>query len=81
MSGATHALGTKLKKGQNYVAELTEISGIDMSADTIDVTTLNSTSGFREFVAGLKDGGEVGISGFFYPGDIMPPIVKTIFLA
>lgn len=69
MGNAKHAMGTTLKKGVNTVAELTEIGGVDMSADTIDVTTLSSSDGFREFIQGLKDGGDVSISGFFYPGD------------
>lgn len=69
MGNAKHAMGTTLKKGVNTVAELTEIGGVDMSADTIDVTTLSSSNNFREFIQGLKDGGEVSMSGFFYPGD------------
>lgn len=69
MGNAKHSLGTKLLKGTDPIAELTEISGVDMSADTIDVTTLDSPDGFREYIGGLKDGGEISISGFFYPGD------------
>lgn len=69
MGNAKHSFGTKLKKGADAIAELTEIGGVSMSADAIDVTTLDSADGFREFVGGLKDGGEVGVSGYFYPGD------------
>jgi hypothetical protein len=57
--------------GSNYIAELTEISGVDMSADTFDTTTLDITDGYRRFSGGLKDGGEVGITGFFNPGDTL----------
>lgn len=66
---AKHALGTTFKIGTNAVAELIEIGGVDMSADTIDVTTLSSTDGYRQFVQGLKDAGEVSLSGFFKPDD------------
>jgi predicted secreted protein len=69
MSYAVNSVGTTLKKGINTVAELTEINGLDMSADTIDVTTLSSTGGFREFLTNFIDPGEVSIKGFFYPGD------------
>lgn len=65
---AKQALGTVLKKGTTTIAELTSISGLDISADTIDVTNLSSASGFREFIGGLKDAGEVGVSGFLNVG-------------
>ena len=63
------ALGTKLKIGTNAVARLTSIGGLEVSADTIDVTTLDSVDGYREYIGGLKDAGEVAISGFFDPTD------------
>lgn len=64
---ASNSLGTKIKLGENAIANLTEISGLEISADTVEVTTLDSTDGYREFIGGLKDGGEVGVSGFFDP--------------
>ena len=65
---AKKAQGTKLKIGANSIAELTSIGGLSLSADTIDVTTLDS-DGYREFIQGMKDGGEVSISGYFNPAD------------
>lgn len=67
MAGA--AFGTKLILGTFEVADLTSIGGVEITADTIDVTTHASTNGYREFLSGLKDGGEVSISGFFKPTD------------
>lgn len=64
---ATRAVGTQLKKGTSAIAGLTSIGGLDLSSETIDVTTLDSDGGYREFVGGFKDGGEVPISGFFDP--------------
>ncbi|ACT00221.1 phage tail tube protein [Paenibacillus sp. JDR-2] len=72
------ASGTKIQIGANYVAELTSISGPELSADTIDVTTLDS-NGWREFLQGLKDGGEVSISGFFNTSDIGQMAVYQAF--
>lgn len=69
MSNATNSVGTTLKKGASTVAELRDVNGVDMTAETIDVTTLSSTGGYREFISGFIDPGEVAISGFFYPGD------------
>lgn len=65
MGKATRALGTKLMKGVQAIGGLTSIGGIEITADTIDVTTLDSDGGYREFIGGFKDGGEVPIEGFF----------------
>lgn len=69
MSEVTRALGTILKIGTKKVAGLTSIGGLELSADTIDTTTLDSDGGYREFIGGFKDAGEVGVSGFFLPKD------------
>lgn len=66
---AKRAVGTKLKIGTNSIAEITSIGGLELSADTIDVTSLDSDGGYREFIGGFKDAGEVSISGFFNPSD------------
>lgn len=63
------AMGTKLLIGANSVADLTSIGGLEPSADTIETTTLDSTNGWRTFIQGLKDGGEVSLSGFLNVGD------------
>jgi len=66
---AQRSLGTKLKIGATtakVVAGLTSIGGLELSADTIDVTTLDSDGGYREFIAGFKDGGDVSLEGYFY---------------
>lgn len=63
MKGA--AKGTTFNINSKAVGELTSIGAPSMSADTIDVTTLDSVDGFRDFIAGLKDGGEVPLSGLF----------------
>lgn len=47
--------------GTSYstIAEINNIDGPSMSRDTIDVTSLDSTGGYREFIASFRDGGEV----------------------
>lgn len=64
---ATRSLGTKLMKGETPISGLTSIGGIEITADTIDVTTLESDGGYREFIGAFKDAGEVPIEGFFNP--------------
>lgn len=61
---AKRALGTTLAIGSTIVGGLTSISGVELSAETIDVTTLDSTGGYREFIGGFKDGGEVSADGY-----------------
>lgn len=73
-SAAVSAFGTLLKIGDGAspedfttVAELRTISGPSLSADTIDVTTHNTPTPFRRFIAGLLDGGEVTFDINFIP--------------
>ena len=76
--------GTKLKIGSSTpktVGHLTSISGISASSETIDVTALDSTGGYREFLASFKDGGEVSISGFFDYEDEGQTTLMTAFNA
>jgi predicted secreted protein len=63
------AMGTLFKIGVNAVGNLTSINGLELSADTIETTTLDSADGYRTFEQGLKDAGEVSISGYFDPTD------------
>jgi len=74
MSNAVSAFGTLLKIGDGgepetftTIAEVTDISGPSLSADTIDVTSHDSPGGYREFIQGLKDAGEVTFTINFIP--------------
>lgn len=69
MSDAIAGVGTILKRSdmassETYTAigEITNIGGPSMSRGTIDVTSFDSTGGYREFIAGLRDAGEVTLS-------------------
>jgi hypothetical protein len=66
---ATAAIGTKLKKGTTVIGELTSIGGLSLSADTRETTTLDSPNGYRTYSSGLKDAGEVSLSGYFNPNE------------
>jgi predicted secreted protein len=60
------AMGTTIKKSTgSAIAGLTEIGGLELSSDTIDTTTLDSTGGYRQFMTSFKDAGEVSLSGHF----------------
>jgi predicted secreted protein len=62
---ATFANASVFKLGSTTISEVTSISAPNLSADTIDVTTHGSTSRYREFIQGLRDGGEISIEGFY----------------
>lgn len=63
---ALKSMGTKLylmDTPEVRIADLTSIGEFGIESEEIQVTTLDSPDGFKEFIAGLKDGGEVAISG------------------
>lgn len=66
----SRSVGTKLltapKTGNMdvEVGALSSISGIDASADEVEVTDMGNTDGYREYLPGFKDGGEVSVSGY-----------------
>jgi predicted secreted protein len=63
MSGAIAGVGTLFRRwsGSAWVniAEINSITGPGMTRETIDVTSLDSTGGYREFIGGFRDGGTV----------------------
>lgn len=69
MTSGVAAFGTKLNWDTVDIAELTSISGPSETMDPIDLTSHDSADAFREFVAGLHDGGEISIEGNFIKGD------------
>lgn len=67
---ATRTMGTTLTKTMSgsetedlVVANLTSIGEIGLESEEIDTTDLDSPNDFKEFIAGSKDAGEVGIGG------------------
>jgi predicted secreted protein len=51
------------------VASVKSISGPKLSAEQLDVTTHDSASSYREFVASFKDSGDVQITVVFDPAE------------
>jgi len=65
-TSAFSGVGTVFNRGDGEsdeeftaIAEINSISGPNLSRDTIDVTSLDSTGGYKEFIAGFRDGGEI----------------------
>lgn len=91
------AFGTQLLRGDGAtptetfspLANVTEITPPGIERETYDVTAHDSEDGFREFIGGLKDGGEVEIEINYDPrehdslvadfGDAVPRSYKVVW--
>jgi predicted secreted protein len=67
-------VGTKLKMSAtqpsnwstvNPIANITNITGLGMSKDTIDTTALDTTGGYRTFITGFKNPGTLTFTLMF----------------
>ena len=69
----SNSVGTQLKVGTGSSAKvvggITSISGIEISAESIDVTALDNSTGYREKLPGFKEAGDVSVSGFLDGAD------------
>lgn len=62
----SQSLGTVLKKGSTEIGGLTSIGAVEVTAESIDVTTLEDE--YRKYEKGLKDTSEISIEGFLKDG-------------
>jgi predicted secreted protein len=64
-STAVSGVGTKFQRwnGTSYasLAEVNSITGPSMTRAFIDVTSLDSTGGYREFITGFRDAGTISL--------------------
>ncbi len=69
----SRSVGTVLKigsgSGAKTVGGVTSIDGISIDSEEVDVTALDNSTGYREFLQGFKDAGEVSLSGFLDGAD------------
>ena len=65
----TRALGTTIKFNAKTIGALTSIGEITPDSEELDATTLDSQGGYREFLQGFKDSGEVTLSGYYDKAD------------
>lgn len=66
----TRALGTTITFNSQTIGALTSIGEITPDSEELDATTLDSTGGYREFLQGFKDSGEVTLSGYYDKADL-----------
>lgn len=60
---ATNTLYTRLLRDNDPIAELTEIGELSVEVDDIEVTNYDSDVGYKEYIPGMYDGGELTITG------------------
>ena len=69
----SRSVGTVFKIGAGSSAKtvggLSSIDGVSISSDEVEVTALDNSTGYREYLQGFKDGGDVPLSGFLDGAD------------
>ena len=81
---ATNAQGTILKftpAGGEPVAvgKLSSVGAIAPDSEAVDVTTLDSEGGYRQYMQGFKNAGEIAVSGFHEKGDAGQKALRDAF--
>jgi predicted secreted protein len=59
MSIGIHGHGSTLSIGGTAIGNIVSISGPSISRDSIDISTMDSSSKWREFIPGMIDAGEI----------------------
>lgn len=81
---ATRSQGTTFKftpQGGEaaVVGKLTSVGEIAPDSEELDVTTLDSPGGYREYIQGFRDAGEVELTGFHDKTDAGQSALRTAF--
>jgi predicted secreted protein len=71
------ALGTTITFNAKAIGGLTSIGEITPDSEELDATTLDSAGGYREFLQGFKDSGELPLSGFLVKTDVGQAELRT----
>lgn len=71
------ALGTTITFNAKAIGGLTSIGEITPDSEELDATTLDSAGGYREFLQGFKDSGELPLSGFLVKADLGQAELRT----
>jgi predicted secreted protein len=66
---AVDMMGTVFTWNSATVAGVTDLSGPAVENELIEVTNFGSTGGYREYIAGPKDNGEISITINYDPTD------------
>ena len=64
------ALGTTIKFNALTIGGLTSIGEVTPESEELDATTLDSLGGYREYIQGFKDSGELSLTGYLKKTDV-----------
>ena len=82
------ALGTSITYAPAYTSDnnetvvigsLTSIGEISPDSEELDATCLDSAGGYREFLQGFKDSGELSLTGFHDPAKAGQATMRTLY--
>lgn len=73
----SRALGTTITFNAKAVGALTSIGEVTPESEELDATTLDSAGGYREYLQGFKDSGEVSLTGYLLKGDVGQVELRT----
>jgi len=65
LDGATWGCGATIQIGTTTITQLNTIVPPGFDSDDIDVTTHDNTNGFRTYIKGMSDAGEIEVEGNF----------------
>lgn len=72
MTEAVAGIGTRVQRWNGSawedIAEVTSVKGPGKKRETIEVTNLRSIDGYKEFISGLRDGGNISLGMNFFRG-------------
>ena len=63
------AFGTKLLRGAVEIAQVRTINGMNLSVDTVDVTSHDSPDGWEEIIPTILRSGELSLEILYDPND------------
>ncbi len=69
LANISNGIGATLTVGATNIGTITKLTSPQMKRTAIDVTTLSSPAGFKQFIAGLADPGKITAEGFFNTAD------------
>ena len=80
------ALGTSITYAPTYtsldtkvIGSLTSVGEISPDSEELDATCLDSSGGYREFLQGFKDSGELTLSGYLDPEKLGQAQMMTLY--
>lgn len=77
------AMGTKISCTQNnaqtVIGRLRSISEIRADSEAVDVTTLDAPNGYRTYIQGMKELGEVTLEGFYEADEAGQKALRTLY--